>query len=190
MSALYLFENLFFGVELPDAWIANGAPNNGFVWDVAGQPNPNNGHCIVGVGYEDRGVQVDTWGLIGTVTWKALAQYFVPQVYGAAYVMLTPDQLVKGRTIAPNGVAWSALIADFDSIGGNVTTPQGFDLETMRGVQQALNYLGANPQLAVDGIEGPKTREAIKAFQKKSNLTADGIVGRRTRAALRAALGT
>jgi len=187
-SALYLFENLLFGVELPAAWLA--APLvPGFVWDVAGPPVPENGHCVIGVGYNDIGVQIDTWGTIGTVTWQALANYFVPQVFGAAYVLLTPDQLAKGRTRAPNGVAWASLIADFDSIGGTVTTPQGFDLGTMRGVQQALNFLGTEPPLSVDGIEGPRTRAAIVAFQRGQNLAADGIVGRRTRAALRNALG-
>lgn len=187
-SALYLFENVFFGVELPNEWL-NTPLTNGFSWDVAGPPVPENGHCVVGVGYDDVGVQVDTWGMIGTVTWPALAKYFVPQVFGAAYVLLTPDQLAKGRTRAPNGVAWTSLIADFDAIGGTVTTPQGFDLDTIRGVQQALNFLGANPQLSVDGIEGPRTRAAIVSFQRQHDLAADGIVGRRTRAALRTALG-
>jgi hypothetical protein len=188
-AAAYLFENLFFAVELPDQWIENGLPPSGFVWDVAGDANPNNGHCVIGVGYNDVGVQIDTWGVIGTVTWAALAKYFTPQVYGAAYVLLTPDQLAKGRVNAPNGVSWASLIADFDSIGGTVTTPQGFDVSTMTGVQQALNYLGANPQLAVDGIEGAQTRAAIKSFQGAHGLTADGIVGRKTRAALRTAVG-
>lgn len=187
-SALYLFENLFFGVELPNEWL-NAPLAAGFVWDVAGPPIPENGHCVIGVGYDDVGVQIDTWGTIGTVTWAALANYFVPGVYGAAYVLLSPDQLTKGRTRAPNGVAWASLIADFDAIGGSVSSPQGFDLETIRGVQQALNFLGTQPELAVDGLEGPRTRSAIMSFQRNHGLDADGIVGRRTRAALRAALG-
>jgi hypothetical protein len=188
-SAMYLFENLYFGVELPDSWI-NPIPNgNGFVWDVAGDPVPENGHCVVGVGYTPQGVTIDTWGLLGTVTWAALAQYFVPSVYGAAYVLLTPDQLEKGRGVAPNGVAWSALLADFDAIGGSV--PIGaptFDLMTVRGIQQALNYLGADPALATDGIAGRRTRAAIEAFQRAHGLAVDGVAGRFTRAALQLAL--
>jgi hypothetical protein len=121
-SALFLFENLYFGVELPDAWV-NPFPDNGFTWDVAGQPDPNNGHCVIGVGYGDAGVKIDTWGLFGTVTWAALAKYFVPSAFGAVYVLLTPDQLTKGQTKAPNGVDWSSLIADFDAIGGTVPAP-------------------------------------------------------------------
>ena len=33
----------------------------------------------------------------------------------------------------------------------------------------------------IDGKVGPKTKEAIKAFQKANGLRADGIVGRKTR---------
>ena len=119
-SALYLFENLYFGVEMPDAWVNPMPSASGFVWDSAGDADPNNGHCIIGVGYTDSGVTIDTWGLLGTVTWTALAQYFVPSVHGEAYVLLTPDQLASGQSKAPNGVAWASLIADFDAIGGTV----------------------------------------------------------------------
>jgi Putative peptidoglycan binding domain len=188
-TALWLFENLDFGVELPAPWLNPAPSSNGFRWDVAGDPDPENGHCIIGVGYNNDGVQVDTWGLIGTVTWAALAKYFTPSVYGSAYVLLTPDQISSGQSKAPNGVSWAALIADFDAMGGNVP-PVGpsFNLQTITGIQQALNYLGANPPLVVDGMEGLKTRASIEAFQKAHNLTADGIVGRFTRAALQLAL--
>ncbi len=51
-------------------------------------------------------------------------------------------------------------------------------------VQAKLNSLGANPQLVVDGSNGPKTTAAVKAFQNAKGLTADGIVGPMTLAAL------
>lgn len=122
-AALFLFENLYLGVELPDAWVSPMPSQSGFVWDVAGKPDPQNGHCVIAVGYGDKGLTIDTWGLLGTVTWAAAAKYFVPTVYGAIYVLLTPDQLTSGQTKAPNGVDWTALIADFDSIGGTVPAP-------------------------------------------------------------------
>ena len=40
-------------------------------------------------------------------------------------------------------------------------------------------------QGALDGKIGPKTKEAIKAFQKANQLEADGIVGRGTWAKLK-----
>jgi hypothetical protein len=51
-------------------------------------------------------------------------------------------------------------------------------------IQARLNVLGANPPLTVDGISGPMTVAAIKAFQQSKGLTPDGIVGPLTLAAL------
>jgi peptidoglycan hydrolase-like protein with peptidoglycan-binding domain len=43
-------------------------------------------------------------------------------------------------------------------------------------VQAALNALGANPQLVVDGVYGDHTRDAIIAFQTMHGIKADGLV--------------
>lgn len=42
---------------------------------------------------------------------------------------------------------------------------------------------------AVDGIYGPKTKAAVKSFQRKNGLVVDGIVGKKTAAALGMSLG-
>lgn len=123
MAAMYLFENLFFGIELPDAWVNPFPAGPGFTWGVAGPPDPSNGHCIMGTGYDASGVLVDTWGLIGHMTWDAVAKYCSTAGQGELYVMLTPDQLTKGQQKAPNGVSWTNLIADFDAMGGSVPLP-------------------------------------------------------------------
>ena len=123
MTALYLFENLFIGVELPDAAISPFPSADGYVWDVAGSPDPENGHAVCGVGYNQSGVQIDSWGLIGTMTWGFLGKYGRAANHGEVYVFLTPDQLAKGQKIAPNGVDWTDLIRDFDALGGHVPVP-------------------------------------------------------------------
>ncbi len=57
-------------------------------------------------------------------------------------------------------------------------------------LQASLNKLGANPQIEVDGIVGPATRNAVRAFQLSQGLVADGLVGPATFAALDAALAS
>lgn len=52
-------------------------------------------------------------------------------------------------------------------------------------LQTRLRSLGFDPG-PLDGAPGPRTAEAIKAFQRSRGLAADGIVGRATEAALAA----
>jgi hypothetical protein len=122
MQAMYLFENLLFGIELPDAWVTPFPSASGFIW-ADGQPDPDNGHCVVGVGYNSTGVQIDSWGMIGTITWAAISHLCSAAAGGGLYVLLTPDQIAKGQQTAPNGATWSALISDFDALGGNIPVP-------------------------------------------------------------------
>lgn len=122
-SCIYLFENLVLGMSLPDQWISPFPSGNGFTWDKAGSPDTNNGHCVGAFGYLQRGVTIATWGLLGTLTYQALAEYAVASGSGELWVVLTPDQLARGQSKAPNGVDWSGLILDFDSIGGHVPVP-------------------------------------------------------------------
>ena len=63
------------------------------------------------------------------------------------------------------------------------STPPCFDLNTIEGVQQALNAVGY--RVDVDGVDGPETEQAVRAFQGHAGLGADGVVGPATLAALR-----
>jgi hypothetical protein len=123
-QAIYLFENVVFGVELPDAWVNPFPDGPGFVWDVAGAADPENGHCFGGFGYADQGIAISTWGILGWLTWSALKYAERGASGGELYCALSPNQLAKGAMKAPNGVAWTNLIADFDSMGGHVPVPQ------------------------------------------------------------------
>lgn len=55
----------------------------------------------------------------------------------------------------------------------------------VKTLQKALNTLGADPALDVDGRYGPNTRQAVKVFQLAAGLTADGIAGPVTEAAIK-----
>lgn len=114
-TALWLTENLIFGVELPDAWITPFPSAPGFAWDVAGPANPNNGHCFVGVGYTAQGVIICTWGMLGVITWAAIAKYATTTGSGELYSVLTPQIIAKATAKAPNGFDFAQLTADFAS---------------------------------------------------------------------------
>ncbi|HJA26007.1 MAG TPA: peptidoglycan-binding protein [Candidatus Fournierella merdigallinarum] len=47
-------------------------------------------------------------------------------------------------------------------------------------LQQLSEFDPALPDIAVDGVFGPATEAAVKAFQKENGLTEDGVVGRMT----------
>ncbi len=51
-------------------------------------------------------------------------------------------------------------------------------------LQNSLNRLGASPKLDLDGIVGPSTRNAVRAFQLASGITVDGLIGDETFAAI------
>ena len=55
---------------------------------------------------------------------------------------------------------------------------RGDNIFPVRPLQQLLR--AHNHRVAVDGIFGPLTESAVKAFQQGKNLTADGIVGPNT----------
>lgn len=55
-------------------------------------------------------------------------------------------------------------------------------------VQSAINMLGRDPPLDVDGNYGRQTKLAVEAFQSDYGLDVDGVAGTETIAALRAAL--
>lgn len=118
--ALWLFENLMFGVELPDAWISPFPSASGFVWDVAGNPDPDNGHAFCGTSWSPTGIGIATWGMEGTITNAAIAKYAAAQGEGALYTAISQDALNSATEKAPNGFDFAQLMADFQAIGSTV----------------------------------------------------------------------
>lgn len=122
-QGMFLFENLYFGISLPDAWVNPMPLGDNFLWDVAGDPDPENGHCVMGIGYYEggmmlasSGVSIDTWGMIGDLTFAAIAKYCTPDAGGAIYTLLTPDVINRATAKAPTGFDWEQLQEDFAKI--------------------------------------------------------------------------
>jgi peptidoglycan hydrolase-like protein with peptidoglycan-binding domain len=99
-------------------------------------------------------------GAVGLIGWGLY------QLFGKKSTVSTQATVVPTVAPKPTSVATS---------GGNTSTA---------AIQARLNALGASPALVVDGISGPKTLAAIKAFQSSHGITPDGIVGPITLAAL------
>ena len=96
---------------------------------------------------------------------------------------------------APAGSATGGQFAASSGSGAKDTRPapsnahpvgEGEKGKRVSDLQSRLNALGFKPPLKVDGIFGPKTLAAVKAFQRSHHLKPDGLVGPKTTAALRA----
>ena len=97
----------------------------------------------------------------------------------------------------PFGGGWTAVEGEVDDAGSTAVSnpnagnddcvPQDnseLSLSSTLDIQRFLTNNGFNPG-PIDGQSGPKTINAIKAFQQENGLLADGIAGNRTKAAMR-----
>jgi len=82
-----------------------------------------------------------------------------------------PANATEGRLVI-DGDTWVLGLSYLDPI------------ETTEGLQARLNNLNY-PLGPVDGIEGPRTREAIRNFQRDNDLMIDGVYGPKTQDKLR-----
>jgi hypothetical protein len=117
--------NLKIWLGLPNTYVNPMPSASGFVWGV-GTPNAQQGHCIGSPGYNsprvvgsnDQGVQVMTWGLIGTMTWAAIAQLCTPGAGGGLAVRMTTDWINKNSDSTPSGFALPDLVSDYNTMFG------------------------------------------------------------------------
>jgi len=134
--ALAEFGNLKMWFGIPDSIVAGiSSLQDGFVWDVsAGAADQNNGHCIGSCGYNPtailavsataQGLLVMTWGMLGLITWAAVAAWFVPAQGGGMAVRVSMDWINKKSGTAPSGLDVSALITAFNTyFGGSLPVP-------------------------------------------------------------------
>jgi hypothetical protein len=122
-TAIWLFQNAVPGIDLPDAWINPFPSAPGFLWDVAGAPDPDNGHCPPGIDYNAQGMVISTWAMTGVMTWAAVAYYCAAAQGGEMYTVISQDTLNAATGLAPDGLDWVQMVADFNAMGGTVTPP-------------------------------------------------------------------
>lgn len=133
--ALATFGNLKMWFGIPDGIVQNEPNESGFVWDVsAGAPDQNNGHCIGSCGYNPtkilvvgitaQGLLVMTWGMLGIITWAAVAAWFAPSVGGGLAVRVSQDWINKQSGKSPAGLDLPGMIQGFNTyFGGNIPVP-------------------------------------------------------------------
>ena len=100
--AILLFGSLTLGINLPSAWTCTDCDWNVTNTRIVG------GHDVCTVGYDERGVQVSTWGGIVTILWAAFTS---PVWIEECYASLSPDWYNDDR-LAPNGVNVETLKGD------------------------------------------------------------------------------
>src|SRR5438552_6015553 len=98
-DSVSLFGSCYIGIELPTfalnapdllqvPWVV---PPQGPVGDAA--PNPQGGHCIPAVAYDERNLYVVTWGAVKSMSWQFYVDYA-----DESYAVLGPDYLKSDQT--------------------------------------------------------------------------------------------
>lgn len=91
-----------------------------------------------------------------------------------------------GKPACPGSTLKAVVLSYMEHGPHRDTSPE---LDSWLGRQRGLNrVLSPSPGLTEDGTFGPRTKAALRRFQREQGLTADGMWGPRTRAALEAAL--
>jgi hypothetical protein len=118
-DAINLFGNAYIGLALPNFAVP---PDTNFLdipWVVpAGgptgsnaAPNPQNGHCIPAVGYDQRQLYVVTWGALKTMSWQ-----FYDAYADEAFAVLSNDWISQKVGTSPSGFDLAALEQDLQAV--------------------------------------------------------------------------
>lgn len=128
------------------------------------------------------GIGAATGAIVGAATTLAVAPAAViGAVSGGLLGALTKQDQInlgkpawkEGSANAPRPIAPPAEVTDKSHAGTNVAPAP--NTEAVANVQSRLVYLGYDPG-PVDGIYGPRTAKAIRAYQRDHGLGVDGRV--------------
>jgi len=117
-DSVSIFGAAYIGVALPNFAVKPGTdflqtpwivPGTGPVGDAA--PNPDNGHCVPAVGYDQRFIYVVTWGALKTMSWQ-----FYDAYADESFAVLSPDWINKKVGTSPSGFNMDALTQDLEAV--------------------------------------------------------------------------
>lgn len=114
--AIEYFGNHYIGMSLPDI-------NTFGPWNVPNPDwpaNPNNGHCVVLLGYDDstKMFKVATWGRVLDMSYSWFQKYT-----DESYAVLNDIELNRDTNLSPEGFDWAALSYDLNHIGDPIVDP-------------------------------------------------------------------
>ena len=115
-TAIWLFGNIYIGASMPDAWVNPEPDGDDWLWDAAGPPVDDNGHCFCALGYDSGLARISTWGMVGGLTAAGLAKYAVRAAHGECYAILGPDWIDAAKQKAPNGFDALQLASDINDM--------------------------------------------------------------------------
>lgn len=96
---------------------------------------------------------------------------------------VTQAQLIAAGFSPEQAAIVLALMGGSTTSAPAATSCQTFGLPGVAGIQQAVNALGYQPALVVDGVTGPRTRAGVQWAQALVGTNADGVWGPMTQAA-------
>jgi hypothetical protein len=106
-QAIAFYGGCYFGIQCPRS--AQEQFGNGEPWTYVKDSPIEGGHCIVGVGFNEHGVECATWGSIALVTYPFLAHFL-----DEAWVILSNELVqAKGDNL---GISLTALQADLEKV--------------------------------------------------------------------------
>lgn len=178
-------------VKTPDAagTLSGSADGDGFAATGAGQVGGSSGVFAASDGNGETGGSIS----VTTPNGSGSAQGTVDQeghVRGSGNLTIGQARVDGGPEIADATRAGEAEEAEEAAAPTGLVTiippvlRQGASGAETQHAQNQLNNHGTSPPLTVDGIFGPKTRQAVATFQADNGLEADGVVGKRTWAKL------
>lgn len=117
-QAIELFGNIYLGVQLPDAVFQDASNPLAAKWYLGDQiaqgnkwtPDPNNGHCVNLLAYDEAGLGLVTWGTYKTCDWQ-----FYDAYSDEAFVVLS-QEWIDAAGIDPDGFDLAALQADLAAL--------------------------------------------------------------------------
>jgi hypothetical protein len=116
-EAIWLADGVIMWASLPDDW--ESEEEGGDIWDIAGPPNPDNGHGFGGASYGQR-IRLTEWGIAKPpirLTFRAADYYCKASAGGGCIAFIGSNAFSNITKKCPAGYDLSQLKAYIDSLG-------------------------------------------------------------------------